>query len=1144
MNSMENTQRRANYMNRLMKWPLLCGLLSLTLAQTALMAGDFAGDTYVNNGIVSYPGTETHPPMIDAINFVNNNSFSIDYQAYYAFYETWNTINYNNTGTMAVNTGFYFDTQTTNVIPRQMAGSFNNSGTISCGYISSDFLYYYGEEIYLDELYYYDVYGSGIFNAWATNIVNSGTVNIGGYGLMQFAGQNVDLSRSKLNMEAAFANISGTGVFGVNTNGWDPSSYLWTDYADSAFFPIAPYYLDLTNSTAFMTVDQGASNNIIRAVFIQDTSDTNISYNVYFNTGNYGLGNGSVTIEWVGSYLDVASGTFLNNYLYLNNDYVHSTDTNVVLYNGIPDNFTFTESKTRLLLGATNAAGFAAIFPAGSITNRYAFANATLISTTESTNDVPDHSITNMPGRIQIYATNELNLSLAQIIGQNYLAVQSTNQFDGSAGARIQSPYSDFNLGVTNGFLTISNLMEPQIPNWNGNVQAWSTRWLAVENGVTNDYRVLIVGSQLTATTLAQVQDLFLHGTNSIVVSDTLNVIRNFSADAQNLTLTTNGAGVGATSLDGELNLNSGSILWSSALPNLRNLTNSGAIRTLNQVSFGNPASSNGVATIPAAAAIGILSRTSASVTNVSTSDKLIIGTNHYAFVSQLTNTVVANRIKIATTFDGSMSNLVAAINCAAGSGTSYSTNTIANPWVAASIQTNHAVIISARIAGLAGNTNQTLTSYTNNVVWNNDTLSGGKEAVLGSTNVTFAYDNFINNGLVSDQASVIYANNFVNSGVVSNGIGSFLLHSLTTTLTNGLLTAGGDVLITADTLVMSNLVLQAGRSLTLQVTNLLTDNCLTNGNIWTVGAASVGTGISLPIKPSAGDLLGTTITNIAPVNTRVINTWAGTNFGLSTSGYTNNAAVGRLILDVKPSTISPAFVFNGTGTNNALYVDYLELRDYATNGTFINGIGSYYDFSSWLTINTNLVIYFAQAVENGVSVAENIDYASRVQGANGGRLRWIPAYVGHFSSTNLVYAGVTNTVNAALAASKNIDSDGDGIYNYYDTTPFFVSSQMNFNLTVTNLSVRVQWTTVPNATNSIYYRTNLTTGGWLPFTNFGSYYYGNNLSVPNATQSNTFVSPQVYPSPAANVWVFDAVTNNPHYYRVLVQPATMYYPN
>ena len=102
----------------------------------------------------------------------------------------------------------------------------------------------------------------------------------------------------------------------------------------------------------------------------------------------------------------------------------------------------------------------------------------------------------------------------------------------------------------------------------------------------------------------------------------------------------------------------------------------------------------------------------------------------------------------------------------------------------------------------------------------------------------------------------------------------------------------------------------------------------------------------------------------------------------------------------------------------------------------------------------------------------------------------------------------------------------------------------MNFNLTVTNLSVRVQWTTVPNATNSIYYRTNLTTGGWLPFTNFGSYYYGNNLSVPNATQSNTFVSPQVYPSPAANVWVFDAVTNNPHYYRVLVQPATMYYPN
>src|ERR1035437_5074410 len=237
-------------------------------------------------------------------------------------------------------------------------------------------------------------------------------------------------------------------------------------------------------------------------------------------------------------------------------------------------------------------------------------------------------------------------MSFAQITGPNYMSVQSTNQFDGSAGALIQTPYSDINIGVTNGFLTVSNLMEASIPNWGGNVQAWSTRWLALATNtldgtnfftVTNDFRVEIVASQLTPTTLAQVQDLILHGTNSIVISDALNIMRTFTADAQNLTLTTNGAGVGATSLDGELNIGSSSIFWQSSLPNLRNLTNNGAIRTLNQANFGSSAQ---------------------------------------------------------------------------------------------------------------------------------------------------PYFNFINNSLVSDEGTIIYANNFVSSGTFSNGVGSFALQSLTTTLT------------------------------------------------------------------------------------------------------------------------------------------------------------------------------------------------------------------------------------------------------------------------------------------------------------------------------------------------------------------------
>ena len=706
------------------------------------------------------------------------------------------------------------------------------------------------------------------------------------------------------------------------------------------------------------------------------------------------------------------------------------------------------------------------MFPPGSITNSYAFANVQLISTTVSTNITatnPTGAITNLPGRIQISAANELNLALAQVTGPNYLSVQSTNQFDGSPGALIQSPYSDLNLGVTNGFLTVSNLLVPVIPNWSGQVQAWSTRWIAVSGGstnivggvtnivggVTNDFRVLIVGSQVNSTTLAQVQNLILHSTNSIVISDTFNITQTFSADAQNLTLTTNGPGVGATSLDGELNLNSTPIFLQSSLPNLRNLTNNGAIRTLNQANFGNPLVVNVTLGVPAVAATGTLSQSGSA--NVANNDKVTIGSRQYAFVNALNNST-ANQIKIGLTFDTSMNNFIAAINHAAGSGSAYSSATTANTQVTAGVLASHAFNVRAIVTGMAGNSIATTTT-SSHLTWNGHaTLTGGVNSIAGSTNVvSFPYDTFINNGLISDEGSIIFANDFVSSGTITNGTGGFMLQSQTAVLTNGLINAGADISITADSLVVSNLMLQAGRSLNLRVTNLLTDTgpSPTNGNFWSVGGAS-SVGLNLLAKPSVGDLLGTTITNTALANKNVVNTWAATNFGVSVDGYTNNAAIGRLILDAQG--ISSKFTFNGIGTNNALYVDYLELRDFATNRD-VNGD------PTALTNNSGLIIYYAQAVQNGVSVADKLNHK------NNDHLRWVPAYSGFFSSTNLVFGGATNAVNAALAQSTTIDSDGDGILNANDSSPVFMASEESFTLTLTNmppLGAQLQWVTIP----------------------------------------------------------------------------------
>ena len=1072
-------------MNRLPPFLFLCVLLVLALARVASATDAL----YQNFGVLDYAVPGNPPPAIDATAFDNENLFNVNYTIYspnVVFYEPMNTLFYTNNGTMTVNSplvnsffivnntfgcGFRFDQQTANVLtPHLMADTFYNPGTIRCdSFLDGNNIFSFGGT----QFFIFTSIGECIVSA--TNIVNSGVVQVGVDGLMQFTGQNVDLTRGMLNMEV-FQNVpSSSGAVGANTNLWFPGF----DLTASAAVSSPPYILSLNNSTPYIDIQNVGTNTIvIRAVFLQNSS-SNVSCNVYFDPLPLpSLGDGAVNVEWVGGYTDPATCATATNFLYLTDEYVLGASTNVLVINGTPDNYFFTTSTNQLLFNPTSP-GFASVFGTAGVTNPYSFMNATLIPTTVTTNKTttnPSGALTNLPGRIQITASKELNLSLAQISGQNYMSLSATNQFDGSDGAQISSPFSDINLGVTNGFLVMTNLLKSQLPNWSGSVQAWSTRWIEVVNGVTNDFRVLLVASsQMQPVTAPAVQDLKLHATNSLVVSDVMNVMRSLNIDAQSLTLTTNGCGNGAGSLQGELNFLSGAILWPNSLPNLRWLTNNGAIRTLNSVNFyGN----NTIVTItpgtPLTAAAGTLSQL--GVANVTNNDMVTIGTKQYTFVKTLGTT--ANQIKVGTSFDGSMSNLIAAINHKSGAGILYSSTTTSNAQVTAGALAGHAFTVTAITGGAAGNTNATTTTSTH-LTWNgHNTLFGGLDYVVGTTNtssVLAPYGTFINNGLLSDQGSTIYAGYFENSGIISNGTaGSFILQSQTAVLTNGAIFAGGDVFIIANSLVASNVTLVAGRSLTLQATNLLTDSDATNGNYWTVGGGS-SVGLKLPIKPPTGDLRYTTITNIAPANKNVVNTWAGQDRGVSVAGYTNNEAIGRLILDAwtnpPPNTV---FTFNGTGVSNAVYVDYLGFLDQATNRDAGGNL-------SVLSINTNLVIYYAQAVINGVSVAEKINHK------NNNRLRWVPQYAGYYSSTNFVYAGVTYTVNAALAQSVDIDSNGNGIPNAYDPFPFFEPTNVNLTMTLTNvppLKVLLTWQTIPSATNYVFYKTNFV-ASWMVLTNF-----------------------------------------------------------
>ncbi len=1036
-------------MNRLMNW-LLLGCVMFVLVRPALAADAF----FINSGTIDYPLTTNNVPDIDATNFVNLGSFTIDFTTFpdgSSLYETHDTLNYTNTGTMETTTGFQFDDANSSSNLRTLSSSVNNSGSITCG--------------------------EG-FVALATNIINPGLVDVGQGGIVSITGQNVDLSSGTLTLEGPGANSSGSGSFGTNV--FDPSISLTSQSASSGLSPPSQFPL-LTVFYPFIYTNQVSmgSNYIDRYAFIQDFSPPNISYAVYFGATNKALGSGDVNIQWTGTFTDPATGNTFTNYLYLNDDYLLGVSTNVMLVNGFPNNFTITTWTTPQLTNYTpTVLGSAVAFPAGGITNFYSFGAISLFAGSASTNSIINGSLTNFASRIELAGSNELNLSGAQISGANYISVQAPNQFDANPGALLEAPYYDINLGATNGFLTVSNLLESQNPNWSGFIQAWNTQWSQVTtNGTTNDFRVLIVSSDLSATTLAQVQNLQLHGTNSIVLSDAFNVMNSASADSQSLTLTANGTGVGAGSPDGELNIQNFNFTWSASFPNLLNFTNDGVVELASLGQF--ISTSNSFTVIPGTpqmSATGTLVEISGHA-NVAANDSVTIGFNAYTFVSKLTNSI-PNQIAIGSTFTGSLNNLIAAINGSAGAGSAYSTSTTANGLATAGSFVANGFTVTARTSGPNGNTTPIATTSAN-VTWGgNTTLMGGANATLATTNSISSpvwYQNFINYGLVSDQGSSIYADNFFDGGAINNGINSFALQSIDGTLSADSLLAGGDISLSADALMIENSSIQAGRSLTLQATNLLTDDVaggpgnVSSGNLWLVGgAASVG--LNLPIKPAMGDLLGTTITNTAPPNRKVINTWAGQDFGVSTAGYQNNAAIGRLVLN---SGNKGQFIFNGVGAGSALYVDDLE---FVGQNTGLDSHGN----PLALTNSANLVIYYAQALSNGVSVAESLDHK------NNNHLLWVSSYVGHFSYTNVVINGKTNYFNAALYSNPSL---------FQFSTNFSIRAKP---VSQPSSSVQLMWSTLAGATNVVQYTTSLQPPAWLTLTNFNSYYYGGGVEVTN----------------------------------------------
>ena len=420
---------------------------------------------------------------------------------------------------------------------------------------------------------------------------------------------------------------------------------------------------------------------------------------------------------------------------------------------------------------------------------------------------------------------------------------------------------------------------------------------------VTNDVRVLIIGSAMQPTTTAFQKDVVLHAANDLVIHDPLIIYDNFTRDTATLTVATNDSS--AYNLFGTLLIQPQEYNWSAALPNLQYLTNWGAIATENQ-----------------------------------------------------------------------------------------------------------------------GNFVDNMPSF----------LSPRSQAT--------PYQAFVNYGSITNQGIFVEANYFANSGsIVEDSTGGGFFGGVTTSAgidirsstaisTNSLLQAtNGPISIAANSLLISNSVVFSGRTLSFNTPCFVSDgyafgnqfghatnttplNVVTNGNFFTTAG-----GVQMQAKPASGDLLGTTITNISVNSLVSMNVWAGDDRGASPAGFAENTALGRMIFtsDGNPSH----FLFQGLNNNNALYVDSIEFQGDATN-TYPNG-----DYKAF-TIQPGMKIYYAQALMNGVSIAEKLN------GKNGGGFIWVSNYAGVYSSTNL-----SGTIyNEALVISPNIDSDNDTIVNKNDPTP------------------------------------------------------------------------------------------------------------
>ncbi|HZR19686.1 MAG TPA: hypothetical protein VFE51_20545 [Verrucomicrobiae bacterium] len=994
-------------------------------------------------------GTITTAPQIDATNFVNSGAITI---ASTLPFETSDTLNFTNSGTMFSIPGWFFDDSAPNLGVRRAADNFVNlnggdieaidgggfvvigSGGAGGGGASSSFPSY----LFVD----------------ATNVVNKGTLAVGGNGWLKIRGTNVNLARSALEVTP----IQGNGSFTINqtnflsdvgisdvywgqTNITFNSSRVWDGTIATApphgvqqgigggfflrSFSISPSVVSgYSNTTTFTAITltnvDGSTTNVLvptnivkQAVFVAISDPSIMSAAVTYTPSSSPTNPfQSVAVQLSLSSTNVITQENEPVFLYFYDTLASETNRGLFVNSAStalppfvsarPANYNLSRLDTRGIFFRGTPGN---IFPDANflydpttfsnavVSGEYAGYAAFVDNLASEPPPLTPGTVTNFPGRAQVYA-DTLDLRNTRIRGEGEVIVQA-NHLISSAGAAIDCENLSYTLGSTNGQLHVAGLSKDSVIRMKGTLYAWSGLW-------SNQMNLIITNNYIVTNTV-----------------DTNGVITGTNAISSPIT---NAISVGLYAL----------ILDGSGL----------------------------------AARLPVIT---------------------WELVTHSTNIVVDDNLRVVETLflDGQSFTL--------NGNLSLTSTTLQNIFGQG---------VTTSLLDWFGTNAPGLLYFTNN-----GSLSVPDQAHFGDDR-PIPYSDFVNKGTLTIGSLDVLSTYIENDGTINANVGPLDLVGQIGEFQGGQTLSSGDLNFAFGDLKFLGHTISTVGAINFDVTGALSDAGPTSANTFTTA-----NGFNLLVKPNTGDLLGTTVQDSPPNFVEVDHVWAAEDRGATAAGFANNEALGQLVLSAHNNNAlqAPLFFFTGTNGQRALYVDLLDLTSLGSNYTDI------------LEIDPSFTIYYA-AAKLGFTPPPNAaglpqEPEEFLNGQFGGHLVWDSSFAGPNSSVDVVINGVTVSVNRALRFSKIIDSNNNGLPNFYDPFPFDANPLVlsaSRSAQPAPAGVAVSWNAAPHKSYQVEYMSDVLHSGWQPLTTY----------THNSASSST-----------VTIWDTNAPAGAHRFYRVKTTP-------